>query len=288
MKPRHPYRIFTNFYYKCRGLNASTTFHSHPQYEIYYFHSGSCQFIIGDRVIELQPGDLIIMNGMSRHCPKVDEPAEYVRTMFSFEPSLIQLFSRELQSFDVLRPFELLSNHHIRLSGQAKAECEELLERINRHYFKNETIRYHRLLMAFGDLLLFIHELCRDAMEDNPRCTSERERYVKKIIAYIERRYAEEVQLEDIAAELHMSRFHVMKLFREVTGLTVFDYLYKRRINQAKLLFFYKDEQTVTDVCYQVGFKHLPHFSRLFKKHVGLSPDQYRKKIRESGVEPTA
>lgn len=285
MKARHPYRLFTEYYYRWKGLNASTTFHSHPQYEVYYFHDGNCHFMLGDRIIELAPGDMIIMNGMTQHCPKVAKPADYVRTMFSFEPYLVQIFSEEMRAFNPLQPFETLGNYHLRLDPEAKAECEELLHRINKFYYKDDVVRYHRLLMAFYDLLLFINEQCRKPMEDNRRTVTDRERYVRQMIAFIENRYMDDVQLDGMANELHMSRYHMMKIFRDVTGMTVFDYLYRRRINQAKLLFFYKKENSVTDVCFRVGFKHLPHFSRLFKHQVGISPDQYRKMIHGTGGE---
>lgn len=40
----------------------SDGFHSHPHYEIYYFHDGECTYIIGDRVYNLEPGDLVLMH----------------------------------------------------------------------------------------------------------------------------------------------------------------------------------------------------------------------------------
>lgn len=281
MVKSHPFRIFAAYYYKWNKLPPALTFHSHPQYEIYYFHGGRCDYLLGDRIIPLEPGDLIIMNGMTRHCPKIDLSAEYVRTTFSFDPHLIQLFGPDLLACSPLKPFEVLRNHHIRLSPEARAECENILQRINRFYYSNDVVHHYRLLSAFYDLLLLICEQCREDMESNRSLATDRERYVQNMIAYIEEGYMEDIELEKMAADLHMNRFHLMKVFREVTGLTVFDYLYKRRVNQAKILFYHSDRNSVTDVCYMVGFKHVSHFSRVFKKQVGMTPDQYRKLVRK-------
>ncbi|MFC6228280.1 AraC family transcriptional regulator [Paenibacillus allorhizosphaerae] len=276
----HPYRIFTDYYYKWRMLPSRFTLHTHPRYEILYFHSGSCSYVLGDRVIPLQPGDLIIMNGMTQHCPKVDRSSEYVRTMFSFDPCLVEIFGPALLKCSPLQPFETLRNHHIRLNPDAQADLENILERIDRFYRLNDIVPHHRLLMAFYDLLMFVYEQCRAEIGGRPRYKSDRERYAQQIIDFVESAYMTDLDLDRIADELHISRYHLMKVFRDSTGMTIFDYIYKRRVNQAKILFFQSDELTVTDVCFKVGFKHLSHFSRVFKRQVGVSPDQFRKSVQ--------
>lgn len=281
---RHPYRIFTSYYYQNHLLAPSLyRFHSHPQYEIYYFHGGGrCEYLLGDRIIPLQAGDLIIMNGLTRHCPRLGRSPEYIRTTFSFDPHIVQLYGPDLLACEPLKPFELLRNHHMRLAPEAKAECEELLRRLDRFCHPNDLFQRNRLLAAFYELLMFIGEQCRDEMEHAKQSATNRERYVQSMIDYIEERYTEDVELERMASDLHMNRFHLMKVFREGTGQTVFDYLYKRRIGQAKILFYHSDAHSVAEVGYQVGFKHPSHFSRVFKKQVGMTPDQYRKLVHES------
>lgn len=283
MNPRHPYRLLTEYYYNWRGVKSGAScFHTHPQYEIYYFHSGSCDYMMGERIIRLEPGDLIIMNGMTQHGPRVYEPSEYVRTMFSFDPYVVQIFDENLRTCEPLMPFKVLKNYHFRLGPEARKECEEILQRINRFYYKNDIVQYNRFLMAFYDLLMFIHVEGCSAMEARQRSDSEREQYVNQIISYIELHFKDDLKLDDLVKEVHISKFHLMKLFREVTGRTITDYIYERRINQAKILFLYEKSNTVTNVCYEVGFKHLAHFSRLFKKHVGHSPETYKKLAHEA------
>lgn len=273
-----PYPLLHQFAYKL-DKPIGTAFHSHAQYEIYYFHSGKCRYMLGDRMIDLVPGDLILMNGMTRHAPQMDRSTAYVRTTFLFDPSCLQMLEEKPRHLNLLMPFQVLRNHHLRLDGEERREAEELLARLNAHYGKDDLLAYHRLRLAFLDFLLFVFGQCREAIDLQGGLPNDKERNVQNVLAFIENRYTEEIHLEQLEEELHVSRYYLSRIFREVTGQTIFGYLYRRRINQAKMLFLLDREQTVTHVSYQVGFKHPAHFSRLFKQQVGMTPDQYRKRL---------
>lgn len=117
---------------------------------------------------------------------------------------------------------------------------------------------------------------------------SEKERNVQTIIAFIEQRYREPLTLESMEKSLFMSKHHLSRMFRELTGTTIIDYLYKYRINQAKIMFILNRACSVTEVYQEVGFQSISHFSRLFKKYVGISPEQFRKKVQPNLLEPAA
>lgn len=73
-----------------------------------------------------------------------------------------------------------------------------------------------------------------------------------------------------------MSKYHLAKVFKEMTGVTIFKYLYQRRINQAKIEFLLSTA-SVTEICYQVGFNYPSHFTKVFKQLTGLTPEQYKR-----------
>jgi len=262
-------------------------FHSHPTYEIYYFHEGRCNYLIGDKIFVLQPGDLILMNGMTLHCPNVDSKYPYVRTTLHFEPSHVRGLMQPFQSFDVLQPFRELGNHRLHLKGEEREEVEALLERLDRLRNYGDPISQNRFQLAFLDLLQVIYRLCQQPLEAGPEFPSEKERHVQEMIAFVERNYHEDLHLEQLENRFHLSKYYLAKIFKDVTGVTLFKYIYQRRINQAKIMFLLDKRLTVTDVCFQVGFKHLAHFSRTFKEQVGCTPEQYRKTLLQASAEHT-
>lgn len=98
---------------------------------------------------------------------------------------------------------------------------------------------------------------------------------LKRARQLMDEHFAEPLDLDQLAREVHFSRFHFIRLFRSAFGKTPHQYLTQKRIEKAKELLA-AENHTVTAVCLAVGFTSLGSFSTLFRKQVGRSPEQYR------------
>lgn len=256
--------------------------HTHQRYEVFYLHSGTITFLIGSNVYILQPGDILLTNGMTLHRPKVTPGKRYVRSVIHFEQEAIKPFLQMLHSENILLPFEEENHFRISLSDPNKAEMESLLKRMA-SYKRDNLIGYNRFKLSFVDLLYFVLELYQLVKETNSEknVSNQQEENVQQVISYLDKNYMEEITMEVLQAELHINKSYLSKLFKKVTGTTIFNYLYELRIKKAKMLFLMDKEITVTEVAFQVGFKHLSHFSRLFKQHTGVSPEMFKKTYGE-------
>ena len=105
---------------------------------------------------------------------------------------------------------------------------------------------------------------------------------VRQSKAFMEKNLSEKIELEKIAAAAFMSRFHYIRIFKQVYGITPRKHLRDLRINKAKELL--KKEMSVTQVCVEVGYDSLPTFSSAFKKGTGYSPKAYQK-LNKSNLE---
>ncbi|MFS0836522.1 AraC family transcriptional regulator [Paenibacillus sp. 1P03SA] len=254
-------------------------FHSHLYYEIYYFHSGQCSYLVGDRIYKLSPGDLLLMNGMTLHYPKINPAYEYCRTIVHFDPAFAEELFRAPLLTPVLTPFKKADNRVISLESGERADLEPLLEQLCSLSGENDTLSRDRFLTLFMGLLLQVYEIA-----DKPRNRSHepggpRQQHVQRLISYVEAHYAEDLTLDDMAEAVHLNKHYLVKMFKETTGITLFHYLYRRRINQAKVLFTLEPGKSITETAYEVGFKHLSHFSQTFKKFTGLTAEEYRKQV---------
>jgi AraC-like DNA-binding protein len=88
------------------------------------------------------------------------------------------------------------------------------------------------------------------------------------------------VGLEEVAAAAGLAPHHCLRAFRKLFGETPHRYLTRRRLERAKELLASTD-LPVTRICLEVGFDSLGSFSWLFRRHLGLSPSEYRRAILE-------
>ncbi|NIK76218.1 AraC-like DNA-binding protein [Paenibacillus castaneae] len=260
----------------CSDFNAQIPYHTHFHYEIYYFHSGKVNYLINDRIYVLQPGDLLLMHGMTLHRAYVDPSVAYHRTTLHFDPFYFQQFIQTPFASDLLAPFQKLQNIRLQLRGSEKLEIEASLLKLEKLYLQQDSFSKQRVQALLLDLLILINQLCEQPLKDKQTFPSSKEHHVQTVISYLESHFNEDITLEGIGQELHLSKYYLAKTFKEVTGITIFQFLMQRRIYQAKVELI-NGSRPITDVGYEVGFKHPSHFSRAFKLQVKFTPEQYRK-----------
>ncbi len=88
------------------------------------------------------------------------------------------------------------------------------------------------------------------------------------------------LSLDQISKFIGFSRHHFIRAFRRAYGITPHRYLTRRRIEKAQYLLAFTD-MSVTDICYEVGFRSLGSFSTQFRRYTGYSPIHHRLKMQE-------
>jgi len=104
---------------------------------------------------------------------------------------------------------------------------------------------------------------------------------INKAIYFINNNYDKELSLEEVAATANYSPYHFIRVFKEETGKTPFQYLLDIKIDKAKEK-LYNSNKTISDICYECGFNNRSHFSFIFKRKTGNSPSEYREIIANS------
>ncbi|MFC5649593.1 helix-turn-helix transcriptional regulator [Paenibacillus solisilvae] len=95
----------------------------------------------------------------------------------------------------------------------------------------------------------------------------------------MEDHYRTPFSLEDLSSHLHLSPYHISHLFKQITGITLSDYLIQRRVKEACLLLA-NTTKSIQEIASEVGGLSPSYFCQMFKKTKGVSPEKYRKSIR--------
>ena len=107
------------------------------------------------------------------------------------------------------------------------------------------------------------------------------ETLVREITRYLDEHYTEQLRMEDICSEFHLSVSYLSHMFKKEVGLSPKQYIMLRRIGEAQSMLS-EGDIPIGQIEEQLGFTSSCHLASTFKKYVGLSPREYRQHFREN------
>lgn len=126
--------------------------------------------------------------------------------------------------------------------------------------------------------VLLLREINSNLYGREMRAFSPDSRRIRISIEYISEYFNTDFSLDKLAEIADMSKYHFIRVFKNTTGKTPYEYVLDIRIDKAKCLLAIKD-MSILDVCLECGFNNLSHFTTLFKKKVGVTPSLFRSMI---------
>lgn len=103
----------------------------------------------------------------------------------------------------------------------------------------------------------------------------EPKRYEKQVADYIKANYMRQIRVEEIAGMVGLDRRYLSRIFKRYTGQTIQQYLISTRLRHAEVLL--GQGYSVGQVSFMVGYEDSFHFSKMFKKEYGISPQCWQK-----------
>lgn len=132
---------------------------------------------------------------------------------------------------------------------------------------------YQELLtMLLRHIFLLINRYLKESSKTGIYALDEIERSIR----YFNEHYKEEINIEEYAKSLHISSCWFNRRFKQITKVMPLQYIISVRLANAKMLLETKD-YNVTETAYAVGFNNPLYFSKLFTRHIGMSPTEYKK-----------
>ena len=250
-------------------------YHEHDYYEIYFFVSGHNRIIVEGIDIQPQKGDAFIYPPHTMHrCIHQDNDIVYERFYFYARPAFLQSISSV--DFDIPETIaRITKNDHYYFHVEDHA-LTELIRMTDEMIAASESLQpADKLLNRFrvGQFLIQALTMFK-AGEVVPQ--SEYSSRMSALLHYINQHAGEQISLDQLQEQFFVSKFVLMKEFKEYTGISIHQYLLTRRVVMAQELI--QQGMKPNEAAVKCGFLEYTSFYRAFKARTGISPEQYRQR----------
>ena len=257
--------------YKMRNKYTATPtyekfrFHTHENYEIYLFMEGDVNFIIENKTYSLEPYDVIVVKKHELHNISFVKSSPYHRIYLNVWPDFFQKNNcPEYEQF-FLNPSPTGDN---KIPGKI-VRSSGLYDAFKKYqkYSENYNLKETPILNAIvTEILYLVNNTKHFATPDYSNTPLE------KIILYLNEHYTEDISLEILENQFFLSRNYLCRLFRTTTGITIFDYIRKKRLALVQDLI--NQGMSISDASNLAGFHDYSSFYRAYYKEFQASPRQ--------------
>ncbi len=244
-------------------------YHYHDFHKLIWFISGNVEYHIEGKVYKLEPHDILLVNRGQIHKPFIGTDEPYERYVFYISGDFLLEHSEEGSDLELcFKLAETEDSNVIRLSPSDSGllfETVRLLERSDKE--KAYAKMYSRIL--FLKLLIELNRCCVKNREIFHK-TARYDKKVVEMIHYINDHLDGDLSIEGLSACFYLSKYHMMRKFKEETGYSMHQYILEKRILAARSRIL--SGIPATTACLECGFKDYSTFSRAYKKLLNRLP----------------
>ena len=231
-----------------------------PHYLLHVVLHGKGEFFYQEKQYTLSAGDAFLIEPMQTHYYQADKENPWEYAWVGFDGSCVE----EVLSSTILRSSPVFT-------GPSDLCCQPMIH-LNALFFTPEK---NQLALAAAFLQLLSCMTRPDIIGQNGR----NEQYYQRALEYISYNYSYNLKIQDIADYIGVDRTYLYKIFMREAQISPKQYLLQYRIRAAAKL-LQTQNFTVTEIAYSCGFHDSAAFCYHFRQQIGMTPRQYREKIR--------
>lgn len=241
-------------------------FHYHDFYKVLIFLRGNVSYIIEGRRYELKPDDVVLVDAGAIHRPVINDETPYERIIAYVSAAFFDNYREN--DCSLYHCFEKCRGR----SGVIRPESADVISAIASLNKAFATKDYAWQLFRRVSFIEFMIQLNRSVLSEFtvfPKAV-QGNGTILKILDHINANITADLTVDQIAADMYLSRSYLMHLFRRETGYTIEKYITEKRLFLAKK--YIQDGMGVTDACYKSGFRNYSNFYHAFKKKYSFLP----------------
>jgi len=239
-------------------------YHFHNKHELYFLEKGKTQYFVGSEIYFLNSGDMVFIPVGEFHRTDIDVKDNLERLLLVFDDDFLGT-----EYSEYIEP--LKQNKFIQIQPEKLYKIKEIYEKIE-HEHKHRSSDYLELQKLYLRQLLILIKRYR-VKNDNIEL-SESYKIIQDCATYIYENYHLDLSLDMLSKKYALSRSYFSKLFKQVTGVGLSEYINITRITAAQNLLS-KSNLSVTEIATLCGFNDSNYFTAVFKKLKGITPKKY-------------
>lgn len=264
---------FEIFYYNDTNFSKVKN-HTHDYYEFYFFLQGEIDLMVSGQAFPMKAGDVaLIPPGVDHYMINRDETIPYRRFIFWVSKNYYEKLKKISDDYSYIVTQANQNGHYIYHNELRKfnilhGKCHRLLEEIHTEHFGKESM----VSLCVNDLMLYLNRMAYEYL--HPLKHTQNQSLYISIMEYIEEHLKDNLSLDELAGHFYVSKFHIAHIFKENLGLSIHQYITKKRLDMCRNDLLGGGNISKTFLSY--GFKDYSSFYRAFKKEYGLSPKEYK------------
>lgn len=239
--------------------------HWHDRIEMLYVTHGSFQLQLGDEQMILLPGQLAVISPRVLHTGTVlsEDSCGHV-IMFDVEKFFNGAAASEKYLLPVCKGESVFSG--VISDPETTEKFEQLCNAVTGQIHPLYTIGL--VYQLFGLLYQNCASSGRVLHSVDPRFA--------EVLDFVNAHYTEKISAQTISQRFSYNKSYFCRRFKEISGMTVTEYIQILRIERAQKL-LKSTQMPIADMAWSCGFADAPHFTRCFKKQTGMTPKQFRR-----------
>jgi AraC-type DNA-binding domain-containing proteins len=258
--------------------------HWHNEFELIYILRGYGTFKIDNITYTAEQGSLLVINSQELHsafCDNMDGCDYYA---FVFNMTYILGDKQDVCQKKYINPLFTGKRKIINyISGdkQWEIECIEIVKNIIEATNKKKD--YYELFIKVGLYeminVMYINNAITETQQNFSK-DSENIEGIKRVIEYINNNYSKEILIDELAKIANLSKYHFIRTFGSIIGISPIKYINMVRINEAASL-LQSGCLNITEVSNKCGFDNVSYFIKIFKAYKRETPYNYGKIFRK-------
>lgn len=261
----------------------SFPWHWHGEVEFFYGLQGEVEYHVPGSMQVFRPGDAGFINANVLHMTHAPNPDASLQIEHLFLPEFI--FGQAGSDIEARYIRPVLRKKRLDLYRfDPPDRAIELMRQANElHLERREGFELHiRALMS--ELWLELFRQTRSFHADNPLQDLDDSR-IKQMLAYISDHCSQKLSLAEIAQAGYVGERECFRIFRRNLNMTPLDYLVRKRLDLA-CEHLKNTSLPVQDIAMNCGFNSNSYFTKVFREHLGLTPREYRKNLKDKKEPP--